>query len=422
MEHVIASDQPGVVREIALEIGDTIFEGTPIVFVEPQDVEGEYSTGETIDLDAIRADIAEVDHYRSLAMDEARVAATAKRHDKGKRTARENIEDLCDDGSFLRVRPAGDGDALPRRHAGAARGAHRQDRGRCDGHGRRAGERRPRGPGERALHRHVVRLHGARGNAGPQEPPEAGPHVRRRQEAPAAGRAVHRGRRRPDPERSPQRRQPLHGVRRRTPDAHLARTRQAVRPRADRRRQLRLLLRRQRRAARRLRRDHRHRGLEPRGRRPRRDRGRRSRRLRARRGGPGQHPGAERRHRHRRQGRGRGDRRRQALPVVLPGPRQRVGGARPAHPAPHRPREPAGGLRLEEGDRDPGRRRLDAGTASEVRTRHGDGVHPHRGTAGGRDREQLQLADRAAPSTPTPRTRRRASCSSATRSTSRSCP
>ena len=105
MEHVIASDQPGVVREIALQIGDTIFEGTPIVFVEPQDVEGEYSTGEKIDLDAIRPDIAEVDHYRGLAMDEARVAATAKRHDKGKRTARENIEDLCDAGSFFEYGP-----------------------------------------------------------------------------------------------------------------------------------------------------------------------------------------------------------------------------------------------------------------------------------------------------------------------------
>ncbi len=105
MEHVIATDEPGVVREIALEVGDTIFEGTPIVFVEPQAVEGQYTTGETIDLDAIRRDIAEVDHYRRLAMDAARVEATAKRHDRGKRTARENIEDLCDPGSFFEYGP-----------------------------------------------------------------------------------------------------------------------------------------------------------------------------------------------------------------------------------------------------------------------------------------------------------------------------
>ena len=101
MEHVITTDEAGVVQEVALKVGDTIFEGTPIVFVEPQDVEGEYSTGEEIDLDAIRPDIAEVEHFRSLAMDDARVAATTKRHDQGKRTPRENIEDLCDEGSFL---------------------------------------------------------------------------------------------------------------------------------------------------------------------------------------------------------------------------------------------------------------------------------------------------------------------------------
>ena len=105
MEHVIETDASGLVREIALEVGDTIFEGTPIVFIEPRDVEGEYSTGETIDLDAIRPDIAEIDHFHRMATDEARVEATGKRHDKGKRTARENIEDLCDPGSFVEYGP-----------------------------------------------------------------------------------------------------------------------------------------------------------------------------------------------------------------------------------------------------------------------------------------------------------------------------
>ncbi len=105
MEHVVLADSAGVVREIALEIGDTIFEDTPIVFLEPQDIEGEYETGETIDLDAIRPDVAEVQHFRSLTRDEARTVATAKRHDAGKRTARENIADLCDDGSFFEYSP-----------------------------------------------------------------------------------------------------------------------------------------------------------------------------------------------------------------------------------------------------------------------------------------------------------------------------
>ncbi len=105
MEHVVLSEVAGVVREVALEVGDTIFEGTPVAFVEPQDVEGEYETGEEIDLDSIRPDVAEVEHFRSLTRDEARIDATAKRHNAGKRTARQNILDLCDDGSFFEYGP-----------------------------------------------------------------------------------------------------------------------------------------------------------------------------------------------------------------------------------------------------------------------------------------------------------------------------
>ncbi|MEM7017302.1 MAG: carboxyl transferase domain-containing protein [Pseudomonadota bacterium] len=105
MEHVIPTEEAGVVREIALQKGDTIFEQTPILFIEPQEVEGEYSTGEEIDLDSIRPDIAEINHFHHLTTDESRKAATEKRHNSGKRTTRENIEDLCDPGSFLEYGP-----------------------------------------------------------------------------------------------------------------------------------------------------------------------------------------------------------------------------------------------------------------------------------------------------------------------------
>jgi len=105
MEHIVLTEVAGLVREIALEIGDTIFEDTPIMFIEPQDIEGEYDSGEVIDLDSIRPDVAEVQHFHHLTTDEARTAATAKRHDAGKRTARENIADLCDPGSFVEYGP-----------------------------------------------------------------------------------------------------------------------------------------------------------------------------------------------------------------------------------------------------------------------------------------------------------------------------
>ena len=105
MEHIVLAEVAGVVREIALEIGDTIFEDTPIMFIEPQDIEGEYDSGEIIDLDSIRPDVAEIRHFHRLTTDEARTVATAKRHDPGKRTARENIADLCDPGSFFEYGP-----------------------------------------------------------------------------------------------------------------------------------------------------------------------------------------------------------------------------------------------------------------------------------------------------------------------------
>jgi acetyl/propionyl-CoA carboxylase alpha subunit len=105
MEHVITTNDSGLVREIALQLGDTIFEGTPILFIEPLDVDGEYSAGEKVDLDSIRPDVAEINHFHQLTTDAARTEATAKRHDAGKRTARENINDLCDPDSFLEYGP-----------------------------------------------------------------------------------------------------------------------------------------------------------------------------------------------------------------------------------------------------------------------------------------------------------------------------
>jgi acetyl/propionyl-CoA carboxylase alpha subunit len=106
MEHVVAAPVSGVVREVALEVGDTIFEDTPILFIEPGDVEGgAYKTDTVIDLDEMRPDVAEVMHFRHLSTDAGRPEATAKRHAQGKRTARENITDLCDDDTFIEYGP-----------------------------------------------------------------------------------------------------------------------------------------------------------------------------------------------------------------------------------------------------------------------------------------------------------------------------
>ena len=105
MEHIIRSELSGTVREVTLEVGDTIYEDTPILFLEPGDVDGEYEAEAAPDPDSIRPDVAEVLHFHSLTKDEARKEAAAKRHSAGKRTARENIADLVDPGSFFEYGP-----------------------------------------------------------------------------------------------------------------------------------------------------------------------------------------------------------------------------------------------------------------------------------------------------------------------------
>jgi len=105
MEHVIEAPESGIIREVALSRGDTIFEDTPIVFIEPQAVDGEYATESSVDYDEIRPDLAEINHFQALTKDEARPVATSKRHDLNKRTARENIYDLCDEESFTEYGP-----------------------------------------------------------------------------------------------------------------------------------------------------------------------------------------------------------------------------------------------------------------------------------------------------------------------------
>ena len=109
----------------------------------------------------------------------------------------------------------------------------------------------------------------------------------------------------------------------------------------------------------------------------------------------------------------------EAVPVVLPGPAADVGVRRPAPTAPRHPREPAARLRRAPGDRDARRRRQRARAAPRLRPRHGDVADPHRGPADRPDRQQPGATCRVR-STATAPTRRPASCSCATRSTSRS--
>ena len=101
MEHVVSAAFSGVVREITVAEGDTVFEDHPLAFLEEVEVEGGAGEAEeVIDLDFIRPDLAEVLERHRLTLDAARPEAVARRRKTKQRTTRENVDDLCDPGSF----------------------------------------------------------------------------------------------------------------------------------------------------------------------------------------------------------------------------------------------------------------------------------------------------------------------------------
>lgn len=102
MEHLVHAETGGRVLKVAATPGASVTEGQPLVFLEPMEVAGGDAVEAAVeDLDAIRPDLAEVIARHRFTLDEARPDAVAKRRRTGHRTARENIDDLVDPGSFL---------------------------------------------------------------------------------------------------------------------------------------------------------------------------------------------------------------------------------------------------------------------------------------------------------------------------------
>jgi acetyl/propionyl-CoA carboxylase alpha subunit/acetyl-CoA carboxylase carboxyltransferase component len=102
MEHLVTAPGGGKVTKIVAKDGVTLMHGEPILFIEPAEVEGDEETSESeIDLDHIRPDLAEVIARHANTHDEHRPASVARRRKTNQRTARENIAQLVDPGSFV---------------------------------------------------------------------------------------------------------------------------------------------------------------------------------------------------------------------------------------------------------------------------------------------------------------------------------
>ncbi|NBF01956.1 carbamoyl-phosphate synthase large subunit [Pseudomonas sp. Fl5BN2] len=102
MEFEVKAQCSGIVRALAAQVGNAVSEGQPLLFLEPAEVLGDSQCSEEpLDLEWIRSDLAEVRERHGLLQDAQRPEAVAKRRKNGQRTARENLDDLLDPGSFM---------------------------------------------------------------------------------------------------------------------------------------------------------------------------------------------------------------------------------------------------------------------------------------------------------------------------------
>ncbi len=102
MQHIIEARVSGVVRQICVSEGDTLYKDHPVLFIEPMAVDLTAPDVEKArDPDEIRPDLAEVISRHQATLDEYRPGAVEKRRRTGQRTARENIADLLDPDTFI---------------------------------------------------------------------------------------------------------------------------------------------------------------------------------------------------------------------------------------------------------------------------------------------------------------------------------
>jgi acetyl-CoA carboxylase carboxyltransferase component len=108
MEHELRATGDSLVLEVTVRPGDMVAQGDLLLRSEPGSAEPagiaapiEVPVGATAASAALRADLREVLARHAFTLDAQRAEAIAKRHARGQRSARENIADLCDAGTFV---------------------------------------------------------------------------------------------------------------------------------------------------------------------------------------------------------------------------------------------------------------------------------------------------------------------------------
>ena len=102
MEHLVTAQQGGKITRIVAADGVTLMQAETILYIEPQEMVGQELVEEAeIDLDFIRPDLAEMIARQGNTLDENRPQSVERRRKTNQRTARENIAQLVDEGSFM---------------------------------------------------------------------------------------------------------------------------------------------------------------------------------------------------------------------------------------------------------------------------------------------------------------------------------
>ncbi|HZU61224.1 MAG TPA: carboxyl transferase domain-containing protein [Solirubrobacteraceae bacterium] len=105
MEHEIVSPGGGVVHRVAVRAGQTVQEGDLLAVLEPSGPQASAQPSPEPAQDHPREDLQAVRERHALTQDGARPEATKSRHERGRRTARENLADLIDPDSFVEYGP-----------------------------------------------------------------------------------------------------------------------------------------------------------------------------------------------------------------------------------------------------------------------------------------------------------------------------
>ncbi len=120
MEHEVLADAGGVVQSVEVAAGDAVEEGQALLVlsisaaqaeVDPRGADVNGAVGADADVEPAgadareRADLRAVHERHAIGLDAARPDVVAKRHERGRRTARENLAELVDDGTYVEYGP-----------------------------------------------------------------------------------------------------------------------------------------------------------------------------------------------------------------------------------------------------------------------------------------------------------------------------